>query len=349
LDNRTSYDSNAPNNYVARNEYWLNVHQPLFNAGRELVGLTNSGELRDLRKYQLKQYRDLLILTVADTFYRMLEQQNELDALTTLETYTQNHYEMVKAQEEAQVAQRKDTLLAEATLYDIQARIVQTRNLFNTTRLSLQLLVGVPLAQKLTDVEQVTEVPQDSAAAITIALTNNQDIKIAEQQIKLAQANVDLAKAGYLPSVNLDWNRYLHMESSSYDGLDWNLVLSASLPIDNGGKYGKLQENYSQLRQANIEKERLLKTLRNDVETAYRNWQAAQANIDARQKGLDAAQESADIVEEQYKVGDATNVEVLFTKNAYDQSRIALDTAKTDLKLSYLRLKFVMGLLAKEF
>ena len=139
------------------------------------------------------------------------------------------------------------------------------------------------------------------------------------------------------------------MESAPQSSLDWSLVLSLALPFDNGGKYGVLQEKYSKLRQANIAKERLLKNIQNDAAKAYTDLQAIQSDIEARAKGLAAAQETADIVAEQYKVGAATNIEVLFTKNVYETARIALDQSKTDLKLAYLRLKFVMGLLAKEF
>jgi len=349
LNNRTSYNPTIAGTYFDKNEYWLNVHQPLFNAGRELVGVANAEQLSALRKYEFKQYRDILILAVADTFYQMLERQNELDALSALQEYTSHQFEMVKAREEAQVAQHKDTLLAEASLYDIQARMVRTRNLLNNARLNLQLLVGVPLPQKFIDSLALSELPEDNQSVLALALANRTDIKIAEQQIKLAEADVDLAKAGYLPGLNLDWNRYLHMESAPQSSLDWSLVLSLALPFDNGGKYGVLQEKYSKLRQANIAKERLLKNIQNDAAKAYTDLQAIQSDIEARAKGLAAAQETADIVAEQYKVGAATNIEVLFTKNVYETARIALDQSKTDLKLAYLRLKFVMGLLAKEF
>ena len=348
LDNRTSYDPTIPGSYFDKNEYWLNVRQPIFNAGKELVGLTNSEQLSELRKYEFKQYRDVLILTVADAFYQMLEFKNELDALEVLHVYTQNHFNMVKAREEAQIAQRKDTLLAEATLFDIKARIARTKNLFNNARLNLQILVELPLPQKFIDTVSVIEVPKDSKEVISTALENRLDIKIADKQIKLATAEVDLAKASYLPQVNLDWNRYLHMKGAM-SAVDWSLILSVSLPLDNGGKYGKLQETYSKLRQANLAKERLLKSIQNDVEKSYTDLQAIQSDIEAREKGLAAAKETADIVAEQYKVGAATNVEVLFTKNAYEQAKISLDKSKIDLKLAYLRLKFAMGLLAKEF
>jgi outer membrane protein len=349
LDTRTKYDPKAPDTYENKNDYWLNIRQPIFNAGKEFVGITNADQLKKLREYEFKQYRDLLVLAVADTFYQMLEYKNELDALELLREYTQNHFDMVKAREEAQVARRKDTLLAEASLFDIKARLARAKNIFDNARLNLQLLVGAQLPQKFIDNNSVSELPKDSQQAVAIALLNSNNIRIAEQQIKVSKADVSLAKAAYLPQVNLDWNRYLDMESSSYDGLEWSLILSASLPVDNGGKYGKLQETYSKLRQSQLQKELLVKNIKNDVEKAYKDLQAIRSDIEAREKGYLAAKETADIVSEEYKLGSATNVEVLFVRNAFKQAKISLEKSKLDLKLAYLRLKFTMGLLAKEF
>lgn len=349
----TNYDKEVvfggKSTFFDKTEYWLKVRQPIFNAGREVVTLTNSQHLSELKKYELKQYKDVLILAVADAFYQVLDLKNELDALEVLHEYTKNHFEMVKAREEAEIAHRKDTLLAEATLFDIKARIARTKNLFNNARLNLQLLVGRPLPQEFIDSVSVSEVPKDVKEVITTALEDRYEVKIADTQIKLATAEVDLAKASYLPNVNLDWTRYLRSRGGLASELDWTLLLTISLPFDNGGKYAKLQETYSKLRQANLEKERLVKVIQNEVEKAYRDLQAVQSDIEAREKGLSAAKETADIVSEEYKVGTATNVEVLFTKNSFEQAKMTLERSKIELKLAYLRLKFAIGKLSKEF
>lgn len=346
----TRYNSSSSNAFSRnRDEYWLKVRQPIFNSGREIIALSNSKELNALQKYELKQARDVLILTVASTFYRILELKNELSALDILLEYTKRHLDMVMARVEVQLASRKDALLAEAALYNIKARIAQTNNLLNSARIDLQLLVGAPLPQNFVDTTPLTAIPENIDEAISIALNNRPDVKIAEQQIRIAQAEVNLARANYLPQVNIDWSRYLHSESIFLTGIDWMLYLSISLPFDNGAKYAKLEEASSKLRQAILDKERILKSVRNDVEKAYRDLQAIKSDIEFREKELAAAKETADIVSGEYKVGAATNVEVLFTKNSFEQARIALDKAKLDLKLAYLRLKFAMGLLPKEF
>ncbi|MFA5795086.1 MAG: TolC family protein [Candidatus Brocadiia bacterium] len=344
----TNYDASATG-FTDKQEYYFKVRQPIFNSGREIIGLANSEQLSALRKYELKQARDVLILAVSDAFYQVIALKNELSVLKTLNDYTQNHFDMVKARAEAQIASRKDSLLAEATLFDIKARLARTTNLLDNARLNLQLLVGATLPAELLDNVTVSEVTGNNQEAIITALANRTDVKVAEQQIKLAEAEVCLAKGGYLPQINLDWTKYLHTESSSLAGLDWTLLLSASIPLDNGGKYAKVKETKSKLRQAELTKDKLLKSLRNDVEKAYRDLQAIELDIQAREKGVAAAKETADIVIEEYKIGSATNVEVLFINNSFEQARMALDKSRIDRKLAYLRLKFALGLLAKEF
>ncbi|MFH1227127.1 MAG: TolC family protein [Planctomycetota bacterium] len=355
----TNYDSGAPGTFLDKQEYWLKVRQPIFNSGRELIGLANSEQLSALRKYELKQARDVLILAVADSFYQALSLRNESATLESLLAYTQNYSDMVKARVEAQITSRKDALLAEAAIYDIKARLARTNNLLDNARLNLQLLVGAPLPAELADNAAMPGLapisgtayglaPSNQESVIT-ALANRTDVKVAEQQIKLAEAEANLAKGGFLPQINLDWTRYLHTETSSLAGLDWTLLLSASIPLDNGGRYAKVKEANSKLRQAGLAKDKLLKSLRNDVEKAYRDLQAIELDIEAREKGLAAAKETADIVIEEYRIGTATNVEVLFINNSFEQARIALDKSRIDLKLAYLRLKFALGLLAKEF
>jgi outer membrane protein TolC len=209
--------------------------------------------------------------------------------------------------------------------------------------------VGQPLPQDFIDNVSVPGIPKDVKEVITTSLETRYEIKIADEQIKLTTAEVNLAKASYLPDVNLDWTRYLRLKGGFMSDLDWSLLLSISLPLDNGGRYAKVQETYSKLRQANLEKERIVKNIQNEVEKAYKDLQTVQSDIDAREKGLSAAKETADIVQEEYKVGTATNVEVLFTKNSFEQAKLSLEKSKVELKLAYLRLKFAMGMLSKEF
>ncbi|MFH1230635.1 MAG: TolC family protein [Planctomycetota bacterium] len=342
---KTTYDPSAPAKY----DYWLKIRQPIFNAGREFIGIANSKELGELRKYELKQNRDILILAVADAFYQTLGFRNELEAMETLREYTENYLVMVKAREDARIGKRKDTLLAEAALFDIKARIARTTSLMNSARLNLQILVGVPLTQNFVDTLLVSEMPAYSNEAISKALDNRAEIKIAEQQIKLAEAEVDLAMANYLPQANLDWNRYLQSKNSSNENIDWTLLLTISLPIDNGGKYARLKETHSKLRQAILAKEKAVKIVQNDVQKSYQDLQSFKSDIEAREKGLAAAKETADIVLEEYKLGLSTSVEVLFTKNIYEQAKVSLEKSKIDLKMSYLKLKFAMGLLPEEF
>lgn len=345
----TNYDPSAPSNYHNKQDSWFRIRQPVFNAGKEFIGIANAKELDELRKYELKQNRNILILGVADAFYQMFGLRNELNALETLQEYTESYVAMVKAREEARIGKRKDTLLAEASLFDIKARIARTTNSLNNARLNLQILVGVPLTQNFVDTLSVPEIPVYSNEVLYKVMDNRDEIRIAKQQIKLAEAEVDLAKANYLPQVNLDWNKYMHSDRSSFTGLDWALILSASLPIDNGGKYAKLREVYSKLRQATLANEKMVKTIGGDVEKAYGDLQSIKSDIEAREKELAAAKETADIVLEEYKIGASTNVEVLFTKNIYEQAKVSLEKSKIDLKISYLKLKFAMGELPEEF
>jgi outer membrane protein len=345
----TNYDPSAPSIYTNKQDFWFRIRQPILNTGREFIGIANAKELDELRKYELKQNRDILILEVADAFYQMLGFKKELAALEVLQEYTENYMAMVKAREDARIGSRKDTLLAEASFFDIKARIARTTSLMNSARLNLQILIGVPLTRNFIDTLSVPEIPSFSNEILSKALGNRMEMKVVEQQIRLAQADVDLAKASYLPQVNLDWNRYMHNDKSAVPGVDWTLMLSASIPIDNSSRYAKLKEVYSRFHQAVLTKEKLVKTIQSDVDKTYDDLQSIKSDIAAREKELTAAKETSDIVLEEYKVGAATNVEVLFTTNVYEQAKIALEQSKIDLKMSYLKLKFAMGLLPEEF
>jgi len=348
----TNWDKNIGLFFSDETDYWLTLHQPIFNAGSEIIALTNSKHFSELKRWELKQFRDSLIFSVAQAFYGVIELQKELYSLQAMCDYLKEHLEHIKALEEAGLARHRDLLLAEADLYSIKSRIVDVTSQIEKGRLALQLLVGgVVPPQKLVDTLDV-DVPRaveniDVNDVLISALKNRYDIKMAEEGVSLSDAEVKLAKASYLPSVNLDWTRYLHYPVGG--GEDWMALLSISLPIDNGTRFAKLQETYSGYRQKQLYKKNLINTVDKEVRESYHDLLTLCDRIESLKKSLEAAKESFEIISEEYKAGTSTNVEVLYAKNSFENARISLENANIELKVLYLKWLFVQGTLGNQF
>jgi len=198
-----------------------------------------------------------------------------------------------------------------------QAQVLQGRT-------ALALLLGVPAVEEpLLDGLIVPALAAEPTLE-ALALERRHDLAAASAGIRAAEQGVKAAIGQYYPSVRLDLSYYLHRQSFP-SANDWDGVLSANLPIFNGGQiHADVRAAWSHLRQALLRQAFVQRQIACDVQIAHRDLETAGNAITELRLQVTAAQRAATQASESYRLGTGTALESVVDPEPGPSSRVAV-------------------------
>jgi outer membrane protein TolC len=160
------------------------------------------------------------------------------------------------------------------------------------------------------------------------------DLKQLDANIRVTERTLDLNRRNrYAPTVSLggSYNYELYRGGSGTEapmGLsinedNWNLGLTASLPIFQGGnRTAQVQQSRVQLMQINTQRLNTERLIEQQVRAELENIRASYRNIYLTQDAADATYENFNIVRESYSQGTVTITQLLDAQNAAITARL---------------------------
>jgi len=198
--------------------------------------------------------------------------------------------------------------------------------------------------------------------AIDIALSENPVVKVAGQEIELKKAVMEEAKAGLLPTadVNGSYSRTLKkqtmvmnfggQETTIQMGTDntYNGAVVVSLPIFAPALYRSINLSSTDIELA-VEKSRASRLdMINQVTKAYYQALMAQDSYEVLLKSLAQAEANFNVINERYKLGGVSEYDKIRADVQVRSLKPTVVSARNGVNLSKLQLKVLMGLDDKE-
>ncbi|MDR0832808.1 MAG: TolC family protein [Candidatus Symbiothrix sp.] len=189
--------------------------------------------------------------------------------------------------------------------------------------------------------------------AITIALSDNPTIKIADQEIERVDYSKKSAWQGLLPTLDGtgQYGKYAVPGTMSLAGMkidmptDWtvSLGLQLALPLVAPGLWKSIQLSELEMKMA-IEKARASKiTLRNEVTKAYYNILLAQDSYKVLQEGYDLAKKNYDQAKQRFEVGLVAEYDYISAEVQMTNLQPNLLQVENGITQAKLYLKVLMG------
>ena len=156
------------------------------------------------------------------------------------------------------------------------------------------------------------------------ALMTRPEIERSQLAIKSSGINVSLAKAGWMPSVNLTGG--VTTSTNSLSGTGWgaqmksnmnsSLGLGVTMPIYDG-RSTKTSVNKAKIQQlqAQLDLQNQQKTLYSDIQQYWLNAWTNQQKYQAAKSSVESAQQSYDLLSEQFRLGLKNIVELMTGKD----------------------------------
>lgn len=217
-----------------------------------------------------------------------------------------------------------DLLNAETQLYSSKANILQLMGLEPDMDINFDIN-SIPTEVGEKEISSFYKNYNDVDELVRKALNNRYDIKSYEYSQNAAKASKKAAEGSYFPnlSANTGWT-WANTELEDFDNRgNFALGLNLRVPIFNNFQTDLSVQNAElQLRQAEIEQDRLETRVRNDVKIALLNLENAQKQILVTEKSFFAAQKNYESASARYKVGSASIIELQRANTQYINSQI---------------------------
>jgi len=281
-----------------------------------------------------------LIAEVANSYYELLAEDNQLDIVKKNIALQANALELMKIQKQAtrvtELAVRKfeaEVLSSKSLEFEIQQNITETENKIN-------FLLGRYPQTIIRDKSSFTDLvpPAVQSGLPSQLLANRPDIKQAEFELAAAKLDVKVAKAQFYPSLGISAAIGYQAFNPSYllrtpESLIYSLAGDLAGPLINRNaiKAEYLTANAKQL-QAVYDYEKTILNGYIEVANQMSKISNLQKSYDLKSKQVTALTQSIDISNDLFKSARADYFEVLMTQRDALQSKLELiETKKQQL------------------
>lgn len=323
-------------------EYKFTFSQPLFAGFKEFAAMAGSRAERRQREQEVRSARLLLLVDVSDAFHLHLQSLEDLEALTATHAALEERIAVLTERQRLGRSRPSEAVSARAQLRRVEAELELIRGQTLATQRLLEFLTGLEPIGPLQD-DQVDLPPLDEAASDPAKADARPDVRAAAEALAVAEQEVRVARADFLPTVDLDGNYYTKRVGNT-DGVDWDATLTLDVPIFQGGQaLGRTREAAARARTAAL---RLSETRRRawlEIQDAAITYAAARKRAEAFERALAAADEDYRLQTAEYQHQLVSNLDVLRAlQDLLDARRNAI-SARRDAKRRYWSLRAALG------
>jgi outer membrane protein len=331
--------------------YGANLGWTVFDGFRMFARYDQLKELEKLGDAELKLTVLTKVAEVMNTYYDLVQQQQQLIALDSTIALSKQRVELSNNRYTIGKAAKLEVLNAQVDLNTDQTSFLHQQETYANTKTKLNEIMAREIK---TDFSVVNTVVVDNTLLLPdlTTLAEKQNPALLAQFInkRIAELNLKQVRANRFPTVGVNtgynWSESkssLGFTSESYaKGLNYGF--SASINIFNGFLQ-KRNERIAKLEIENstvaIEQQRQL--LYSQLTSAYQTYMTNVQLIDIESKNLDIAKQNLDITLEKYRIGTINTLEHRTAQLNYLNAKVRHSVAQFEAKLSEIALKSLAG------
>jgi outer membrane protein TolC len=356
-------DSNGPGNgvrYIANNavhEYISqgNVHQTLDLASISSFRRASAAAAVARAKAEIASRG--LVVTVVQRYYAVSAAQQKLQSAQKAADEGDRFFNLTQDLEHGGEVAHSDVIKAELQMQERRRQLLEAQLAFLNSRLDLAVLI-------FPDFNDNYEVADDLHSAAPLpalaevqqqAARDNPDLGAALAAVREAGSGVTGARAGYLPSLALDYwygidaPRYAAnsvINGQRFSNLGSSASATLSIPIWNWGatqsriKQAELRRSQAQ-RELSLAQRKLLAEIR----SLYAEAETALNELAGLNRSAELAAESLRLITLRYKDGEATVLEVVDAQTTNAQANGAYQDGAVRYRVALANLQTLTGVL----
>jgi multidrug efflux system outer membrane protein len=275
-----------------------------------------------------------LISDVANAYFILLESQQRADLLTKTVQTREHYLNLTQRRRDLGAASDLDVNTAQGSLASVQSDAAAMQRQLEQARNALALLVGGRLPDDLPAGVALSSQNlslQWGANLSSEVLLRRPDVRAAEQRLMAANANIGVARAAFLPRMQLTGS--LGSASTGLGGLfksgsrEWSFTPSLQQPLFDGGRNARTVDLAEARKvQGVVQYEKTLQQAFRDVADLLVARDTLQQQLTSLNTWSRSQQERLRLTEARYANGAANQLELL------DAQRDALTAQQTQVQ-----------------
>lgn len=297
----------------------LFVSQTVFDA-KAMNDSSAAAHRLEAAKHDYRGARSIVMLASANAYLEALASQARSAAAAAQLASAQAIHQQALDLRQGGIVAGIDVVSAEARVASIRQRATASANDAQKAKLQLARLIGLPIGQELTLVDNIPAVPDVALTlqqAVDEAYTKRSDYLSAVEQVRAAEAAQRAASAERLPTVRVtaDYGAIGLTPSTSFP--TYNIMGAVDVPIFDGNREkAKAVEATAELKRRKAELEDLKATVYYDVRTAFLDVEAQRQQLEAAARGQQLADQQLQQSRDRFAAGVSNNIEVIQAQEA---------------------------------
>ena len=341
-------------------DYGITITQPLFNYGafqqyKQILSQTSLSEKKLLQAQQDLIYRVALI------YFETLMARDEVGLLQAQKASINEQLIESEARYDVGLISITDVNESKTKAAMIDAQIIAAIQRLKIKNRQIESLTG-ELPDKIKGINSrvsfvaVTDMMEDW---ISLAIENNLELKIIEDEIKIADTEIDVRRSNHYPTIDATASRSRNWDKGGYPyGALANegvrsfsdvLGVTINIPIFSGGYTSSRVREAQKLKLKTAEDAEYLKRqVELKVREHYLNLQANFAEIEAYQQALNSATLQVESTQLAFQEGLRNSVEVLISQQVLFNAQRDLLKSRYNYLMNIINLKLSVGILAQQ-
>lgn len=344
--------NNAPHEYISQG----NVHQSLDLASWE--NYRSVAAQAAVAKAKAEVAARGLVVTVVQNYFAAAAAEKKLESAARTADAGEKFLQLTLALEKGGEVAHSDVIKADLQAQERRRQLQEAKLELLNARLDLSVLL-------FPDFNDRFEIGDDLHANVALppqpefetqAAQSNPDVRAALAAVQAAGHDVNAARAGYLPSVSLDYFYGIDAPQYAVNGplvngshipnLGSSYIASLSLPVWNwGATQSRVRSAELQRTQAKRELSFAQRKLLAEMRSLYSEAETALNELAGLQRSAELSEESLRLTTMRYQGGEATVLEVVDAQTTFAQANAAYQDGAVRYRVSLANLQTLTGVL----
>ncbi len=340
--------NNAVHEYISQ----ANIHETIDLAG--ISSFRRASAAAAVARARAEIASRGLVVTVVQGYYSLAAAQQKLQAAQKASEEGNRFFKLTQDLQGGGEVAHSDVIKAELQMNDRRRQLQEAQLTFLNARLDLAVLLFPDFNENYEVADDLhSPVPLPTLAEVQQqAARDNPDVRAALEAVRAAGSEVTFARAGYLPSLTLDYWYGIDAAKFAVNGpngvsnLGSSAAATLNIPIWNwGATQSRIKQ--AELRRAQTKRELSLaqRKLLAEIQSLYAEADTALNELAGLNRSAELAADSLRLTMLRYTGGEATILEVVDAQNTSVQANTAYQDGAVRYRVALANLQTLTGVL----
>jgi outer membrane protein TolC len=322
---------------------------PIFAGGRLLAGYRAAGFAADAERWSAIQTRQRVEFAVIEAYYAAVLAEQRVAVVERALAAARAHLKQAENMFRHGMVVNSDVLRTRVLAGGYEQQRIEAQSELHVVWASFAHVLGAE-DQRIAPLKHPAALQAAAPAAgsldalVNQALAKRPEIKVAASRVKEARQAVTIARADYLPTIEVAGVYENDSEQLARAGNNGALLVTARLNLFNGmATRAKVDAAQIKLERARVLADDLRHAVALEVDSAYRRLGAAAQALGVAKRDTAYAASALKILEDRYASGLATNVAVLDAQTTRERADMRLVAARIQVAVDRAALNLAIG------